>query len=247
MAQLLAGPTDAPALTLGSAQKGQSQKHVIADNCRGNLVKQWRQLSKPKGRAPTPAQNIHIPAALQSLQGWFQQRNLTPLLQPDALGSVGGWLRFSYASAQAVQAEASWQPALHGTWWYALWQILTSGILLESTDEAKGHEYQIPGVYVTIDQKLAESYARPQVLFNDGVYYKVMLDVRCDMSKKRQKKKTKLDQWIFPPEAIAIVGILVLPGTKVEKGEEQLDIWQDELEVRPAESGVDGGFMPWLG
>lgn len=245
MAPFLTGSKSAPSLPLGSAVRGQSQKHIVADNNRGNLVKKWRELSRPKGRPGNPAQNVDIPTSLHHLESWFQQRNLTNMLEFDFPGSVGGWLRFKYTSAQALQAEADWQPALHGTWWYALWQILTTGMLLESTDESKGHEFQIPGVYVTTDRPLAVSYARPQVLFSDDVYYKVMLELRVDMSRKRQRKKTRLEQWVFPPEAVAIVAILVWPGAKVAKGEERLDIWQSDLEVRPAGCCDDGGFGPW--
>lgn len=71
----------------------------------------------------------------------------------------------------------AWVKAYHGTWWYALSSLLTSGVVAESADESSGHEFWAVGAYCSPLVETARQYARPQRVFSDGMYHRVMLEV----------------------------------------------------------------------
>ena len=121
----------------------------------------------------------------------------------------------------------------HGTWWYALWAILASGLLLESNDTEQGHEFWEPGVYVTALVTTAESYGRPQRVFGDGMYHRVFLEVRYDPGQVRRHRQRGGVQIVLPSRAVAVVGVHFRPNAPPWNGEERLDDWVPQLEALP--------------
>ena len=77
----------------------------------------------------------------------------------------------------------------YGTWWYSVWQVLLSGVLLESNDYAKGHDFWEPGVYCTPLVSTAKWYARPHIVFVDGVYHCIMYELRVDPLKIKTERE----------------------------------------------------------
>ena len=86
---------------------------------------------------------------LDRVRRWFSDRGLLEKLTFDAASS--DCLRFnvdpSVPAVKVEEFEDKSAVAFHGSWWYALWCILDSGILCQSYDESMGHEFWQSGVY----------------------------------------------------------------------------------------------------
>lgn len=131
--------------------------------------------------------------------------------------------------------EPVWRPAYHGTWFYGLWNLLLSGQISPSTDEALGHEFNKLGAMVYCSPKFDTAiwYARAQNLFSDGVYHMCVLELRVDMSKRYKSKAAGGAQWTFPSEAVVIVGVWLRHNCGNPKGTDHLRFWDPEDECIP--------------
>ena len=112
------------------------------------LISYWRLVAKPRRAGHIPAQPESATAAFGPLfQEWLRQRGLTSTLEATSVGDPHGWIQYRYTPLgdQAVRAGPRWEQAFHGSLWYSLWSTLESGVLLESDDRAKGHDYWMPG------------------------------------------------------------------------------------------------------
>ena len=146
------------------------------------------------------------------------------------------WQYFARRPLARDYESEGWHQAFHGTWWYGLWNILLTGYASASEDEAKGHEFNKlgQGVYCSPRMETALWYARPQVLFADGVYHRCVLELRVRASDRMSRKKEGGEQWVFPPDAVRVVGFWVCYNCGNEKGHEHLGTWEPELEAVPA-------------
>merc|ERR1719433_463460 len=103
-----------------------------------------------------------------------------------------GWAVFVYTPEdRVVRSSPDWETAWHGTWWYAVWLILKSGVFLESNDRSLGHDFWEPGVYCSPSLDTGLWYARPQILFGDGVYYRIIFELRVDPATRKKKQKAR--------------------------------------------------------
>eukprot|EP00971_Amphidinium_carterae_P006872 135633-Amphidinium_carterae.7 len=125
-----------------------------ASVARGNKAGLWQEEAKPRRRGkpkPLPSRaHAEFPLLLDA---WLYARGLTGALyrnvtqeaaeqRAHVLGKELGlrrWFIYDYVNAQDVPPH--WVPAYHGTWWYALWSLIESGVLLESNDRALGHDF----------------------------------------------------------------------------------------------------------
>ena len=140
----------------------------VTKAAQGSLCLEWRKVGKPRGRPglqPAPARCLEGFEALLGTR--FRSRGLDDLLSLEGTFEEEGelWRRYRCLNA-APTPEVGSEVSYHGTWWYALRSVVTSGIMLESNDSERGHE--IEGVYCTPLISTARGYARPQVLFGDG-------------------------------------------------------------------------------
>jgi len=145
-------------------------------------------------------------------------------------------LYYEYAAfAQERMARLATAPdtAFHGTWWYALRNILKTGVLVESGDATRGHEFTVPGVYVSPNFETALGYARPQTLFEGELPYCVVLEVRVPSDKARKRKRSGGTQWVFASEQVVLVGVHVLANVTPAKGTEFMPGWFDPFEASP--------------
>ena len=216
---------------------------VQANRCQGDLIPQWRKKAKPKKQRSPPRMAAEFPLVAEIFEGkldqWLKARKIQGLLQRDPerdrpTDDTGGahWLYYKYCRAPMVE-HSRWENALHGTWWYALWSILQSGVLLESCNEKAGHEFWLPGVYCTPNLSTARQYARAQQVFSDGMYHRVAIEVRYDKKQLRRQRERGGGQLVLPLTAVVIVGLLFLPNDTVHKGEERLNDWDAQLELVP--------------
>mmetsp|Transcript_103120 Transcript_103120/g.292128 ORF Transcript_103120/g.292128 Transcript_103120/m.292128 type:complete len:288 (+) Transcript_103120:75-938(+) len=104
-------------------------------------------------------------------------------------------------------------------------------MLLESNDQQRGHEFWMPGVYCSPRLHTARQYARPHVLFGDGIYHRAVLELHVDIGQRRKERRKGGEQWIFPSEAVVITAVLVEVNAPPLKGEERLDAWVAEMEA----------------
>jgi hypothetical protein len=188
---------------------------------------------------------------------WIDERGLTPRISysldpPLQLGR--NCLRLAYEGPGVSRPETArqyvlgarvprdWERAYHGTWWYALWSILETGTILESKDEEAGHEFTMPGVYCTPRPQTARQYARPQMVFGDSMYHRVMLEVRVDKARLKDKKKTGGVQWVCRGKDIVIRAVWFWLNDPPAKGEERFEDWRPGLEARPTLDRLQDGL-----
>jgi len=200
------------------------------------LVTLWREASKPKPRkgasVPAPLPDICKATFRELFDEWLAARGLKDAVIFDREDDRGWWV-YRYARDPPVESKDTWKTAFHGTWWYAAWSILNTGIILESNDESLGHQFWEPGVYCSPKFSTGASYARPQILFGDSVYHRIVLELRVDPERQQKKKKKGGNQWVFPSDAVSLHAIWIRSNAPPCKGEERLNFWDPNLEALP--------------
>jgi len=205
------------------------------DTVRGKepLVSLWREVSKPRKGGAIPSQPPGCKVDFDALFfDWMEARGLAGILNREE--DQEGWAVFSYRPPEpVVESRPNWEQAFHGTWWYAVWLILKSGVLLESNNRSLGHDFWEPGVYCSPSLDTGLWYARPQILFGDGVYHRVIFELRVDPEQRKRDRKRGGVQWVFPSSAVAVHAIWVRTNAPPKNGEERVNGWDPELEALP--------------
>lgn len=174
--------------------------------------------------APTPVKNEH----------WtYYARKITEPMEGDftCAGDLSVDNQNTYGGLVPV-----WRPAFHGTWFYALWNLLLTGEISVSSDASKGHEFNSLGtnhVYCSPKFDTALDYARAHNVFGDGVYHMCCLELRVDMRYRHKAKRDGGNQWTFPSHAVRIVGVWICNNCGNRKGCEHLRFWNSEDECIP--------------
>lgn len=197
------------------------------------LVNLWREVSKPRKGGAIAAQPAGCKVDFDFLfNQWLQDRGLDTMLVRGE--DKEGWAVFTYHPENpVVESRQDWEQAFHGTWWYAVWLILKSGVFLESNNRSLGHDFWEPGVYCSPSLDTGLWYARPQILFGDGVYYRVIFELRVDPAKRKRDRKRGGVQWVFPSSAVALHAVWVRSNAPPKNGEERVNGWDPELEALP--------------
>lgn len=197
------------------------------------LVDLWREASKPRKGGAVPAQpagcKLDFPGHFDQ---WLGQRGLQDALRYDR--DEKGWAIYRYTREPLIRSESNWEVAFHGTWWYAVWLILESGLFLESNDRSLGHDFWEPGVYCSPSLDTGLWYARPQILFADGVYHRVIFELRVDPDRRKKDRKRGGIQWVFPSAGVALHSVWIRSNAPPANGEERVNSWEPELEALPS-------------
>ena len=97
---------------------------------------------------PHPLKERYFEANVcESAQEWLSRRGARPLVKIQCRERIplamqnGHWKYFARKIPADYHESDEWQQAFHGTWWYGLWNILLTGHLCASEDEAKGHAF----------------------------------------------------------------------------------------------------------
>ena len=151
--------------------------------------------------------------------------------KPEAVHLYYDYTKFPEASEARLAAAPD--KAFHGTWWYGLRNILETGVLVESGDAARGHEFTVPGVYVSPNFATALGYARPQTLFPGELPYCVVLELRVRCENARKRKRQGGTQWVFASDQVVLIGVHVLANVRPAKGTEFMPGWIDSFEASP--------------
>ena len=89
------------------------------------------------------------------------------------------------------------------------------------------------GSYCTPNLRCAVSYGRPQVLFNDGVFHRCILELEVDWNrvlKHRSPQKSSNVQWVFSNTDIKLCGFWVFINSPPCKGEQRINHWEPKHE-----------------
>lgn len=199
---------------------------------RVDLVEKWREASKPRREGAIARMPPVAKADFTTLfEEWLQARNLEDTLE--RVENQRGWFVYKYKRDPVVKAEETWEQAFHGTWWYSLWSVLDCGVFLESDDKALGHDFWEPGVYCSPMLATGRWYARPQNIFGDGAYHRVLFELRVDPARRKRERQRGGVQWVFPTAAVALHAIWVQVNSPPANGEERVREWEAELEMLP--------------
>ena len=221
-----------PASSSAAASASLPLVAAIAEACRyqGN-VRRWKKVAHAHKRYPgiRPDPDFDVELFKVELSRWLEIRGLHLLLSFHV--ARPGALDYIYTPRQRIiTALDTWEKACHGTWWYALSSILHTGIILESSEKAAGHDFHMPGTYVTWYENVAKFYCKPQQLF--GGWSRVMLLVACDTAQLVPGKKRR-QQRQFPSGSVAILGVRFYYNDPPEAGLGRLPHWDPSLEARP--------------
>mmetsp|Transcript_9190 Transcript_9190/g.23599 ORF Transcript_9190/g.23599 Transcript_9190/m.23599 type:complete len:545 (-) Transcript_9190:124-1758(-) len=196
------------------------------------LVNLWREVSKPRKGGAIEKQpdgcKVDCPALFDQM---FALRGLSDALAYDR--DEQGWAVYRYTRSPVVNSTPDWEVAFHGTWWYSVWSVLDTGILLESNNRNLGHDFWEPGVYCSPSLDTGLWYARPQILFEDGVYHRVMFELRVDPERRKKDRKRGGIQWVFPCAAVSLHGVWIRSNAPPKNGEERVNSWEPHLEALP--------------
>ena len=86
-------------------------------------------------------------------------------------------------------------------------------------------------MYCTLLVSTANWYARPHIVFGDGVYHCIMYELRVDPSKIKTERERGGVQWIFPSSAVMLRPVWVATNFSPRAGEPRVDSWDVALEV----------------
>ena len=223
--------TDWEDMELEMCEEVKGALHHAAE-AREDLVIQWREVCKPRRAGAVAAQRKGSRKDFAScFNDWLRARNLHESLAE--VGYKDGWKVYRYLKEPKVKSEENWEQAFHGTWWYSVWLVLDSGVFLESNDRDKGHDFWEPGVYCSPLLSTARWYARPHILFADGVYHRIIFELRVNTEKRLRNRQRGGVQWVFKPDAVSLYGLWVQRNAPPVVGEERINNWDPKLEARP--------------
>ena len=84
------------------------------------------------------------------------------------------------------------------------------------------------GVYCSPKLSTAWAYARPQVVFGEGAYRRVILQLRVSEVHRKKKRAKGGEQWIFESEDVRVHGVWV-----ASSGDERPSHWDAQDEAVP--------------
>ena len=119
----------------------------------------------------------------------------------------------------------------HGTKFYNLWSISTTG-LRESNDDRAGHDFHNrPGVFAAPSKDTCTdgSYATPQNLFGTGIYYQCYLKIAADMRECTYRGKQDWEL-VFNAGGIHLQQLRIILNAPIHKGGSRLQGWEPHLE-----------------
>jgi len=197
-----------------------------------SLSARWWDESRPRKRgAIRPAPKSSCDNFFALLTDWLKARGLEDALEHKE--DKDGFVVYRYTRVPLTSEQEGWETAFHGTRWYALWLILASGVLLESDDREAGHDFWEPGVYCSPLIPTARWYARPHIVFGDGVYHRALLEVVVDTKRRKRERMRGGVQWVFPREAVAIRAVWLEKNAPPNVEEQRFTTWDPGLEAVP--------------
>ena len=79
----------------------------------------------------------------------------------------------------------------------------------------------------------AWTYARPQIVFVDGAYHRVILELRVRETLRKKKRSKGGEQWIFESQDVRAHGVWIGINQPPYAGDERLNHWESIDEAVP--------------
>ena len=216
-----------------------------------------RYIKRQRGQWDVEYPNTYHDALLK-IQKWFAERELTKHLdfvgfrdmpgdiveQPNRVSTGGQWLVFDYYHpgtpniyTDAWLNDTGHVRFWHGSLFYGAGNIISGNHIMASAGKDLGHRQlwsQIgkeAGVYVSPHMYTSMYYAEPQVLFQDGVYWRLIYQLKARGTPIFHQARNG-NQYVFPSDAIQITRVWVQPCAALNVGDRIHTSWSPLLECR---------------
>jgi hypothetical protein len=214
-------------------------------------IGEWEPASRPLGKGivrPKPKQAAQD--FLELIPTFLEKRGLTQEYM-EYVGEHNGWLEYwlkkpALKSDQArtvaenwndeTKWPSNWVSAYHGSRWYAFWSICTEGFInISVRGDPKHQAGGGTGHYCAHDFEYARWFSRPQVLFADGCYHRVMFRLAYNTDKLKNIRYVSQGlEHVVEEDGIVLLSCLMKPNyPPVEATEERFSSWNPLLEVHP--------------
>ena len=165
---------------------------------------------------------------------FFEKRGVMHLLAYVGLHAtaMGSALHFAYINTNDDRRIEDDVVASHGTCFPFLRSILLHGGLIPSRPHVgamRAANYG-EGIYCSPSQALAYKYAVPQIIFNDGVFHKVVVSLAVSQHHPSFKECVANREWKGPEGVFKMIGIYIYPNTGAQAQEPRLLTWQSSCE-----------------
>ena len=175
---------------------------------------------------------------------WQKARELDCLDYVDTVDQdLGGgrrdlWHRYLYRPTSQDVCFSTWETAYQGSWWYSLWLVAASGVVLASEDKELGHDFNsVCGVFCSPSLKVAEKYARPGKPFPDGLYHRLVYELWVQPGKRRKRRHGSTgSQWILQPDQVRLKAVRIKIDSPPEQHVEGWSQWKPSFEARPKDA-----------
>jgi hypothetical protein len=202
-----------------------------------NEQETWCRAAYKKAEKKWTDKEIRTPSVSEFLDAFLETRTDetgTPVrrLLSNPRQKEGGWVRYEYVPPKPYHEmypdaynkdkklkEGHWCQAVHGSNIAALYSILATGTIKESTTTEDGDRFfpTAPGAYchgydpksqrkVKDLRQKADNYLTYWSPLDDGIYYAVKVDLDVD---RDQGKIARGDQWVQPGDSTRITGICI--------------------------------------
>lgn len=160
--------------------------------------------------------------------------------QPNQVSAGGQWLVFGYYHPGTSNIDiAAWLNDTghvifwHGSLFYGAENIISGNRILPSADKELGHRRlgEKTGVYVSPHMYTSMWYAEAQVLFQDGVYWRLLYELKARGTPIFHQAKHG-NQYVFPSDAIQITHVWVQSRAATAAGDAIHTSWNPLLECR---------------
>ena len=112
-------------------------------------------------------------------------------------------------------------------------RLLTTRMAGENCFSIRQHYIHPTSVYCSPKLSTAWAYARPQVVFGDGAYHRVILELRVSEAQRKKKRAKGGEQWVFESEHVRVHGVWVGVNMPPSSGDERLSHWDAGDEAVP--------------
>ena len=188
------------------------------------LTRTWWERSRPQQRGAIQKAPLGIEVDFHPLfEKWLHARDLSGVLEREA--DQEGFFVYRLVHQELLPHQHEWTCCWHGTRWYAFWSILTSCVLLPSDNREAGHDFWEPGVYCSPRLSTAREYGIPHIVFDDGVYHRVVMELRVNTVRRKRQRQRGGIQWVFPPDAIVIRAVWIEANSSIDVWEHRFVNW----------------------
>ena len=226
-----------------------------AEKGRASMVATWKKLANGKGKPFVERSELAGSPGVDGelfnhhFQSWLSECGLEDALERDPKKDPAAaelaeckpnfpCMYYKYKAPSVpdnakIQPGPNWKRAYHGTWFYGLRSILRHGVLLESNDKGKGHEFSEPGLCVAPGLAKGIWFAKPHAVFDDGHFHRAIIEVAYDPQATQKRNNKKNGNITVSSDGVAITAVIIQPNSPPSAGEERFMGWDDNLEIIP--------------